>query len=470
MNVINENVIQTILSRDRDREAAEAEAAAAAKAEEEDVSSIQIVDWRVDGMNEKSIISYASELSRLVVRYRYHYRCGGAKGAKKGGQDGDGAGAGAVSREKIFIIKDPTKAPLYAYVKNFGWYDNEVTMYDRVFPQMLQQLAPELDHDEHSYEYEYFTPRQYYFDDETQLLVLQDLSQSGYKCADRVQKLDLEHCIYAVRSLAKLHALSVKLETTVGLPESVKRNAIFSADRASDLTAILAQGIATFTDCVPQHLKQLYPNVIADFTQLSAEKLIRANDDCWRNTRFRVLNHGDFNVNNIMYKYDESLGLVKNVKLIDFQLSHWNGPANDLLFFTITSMRFDVYRKHLASLLQIYSDTANKILRRLGCPVSSYENVSVSRLLDDIDTLYPYALYVLSCVLPFIMFDPQDPNANPIDAKSLIKDDQIDFSDRKDALYRKSYQETMIRWLQHFAQKGTLRTDTDTDTDTDEEK
>lgn len=468
MNVINENVIQTILSRDRNREAAEAE----------DVSSIQIVDWHVEGMNEKSIISYASEVSRLVVRYR----CGGATGAKgaKTGQDEDededgaGAGAGAdadadaVWREKIFIIKDPTKAPLYAYVKNFGWYDNEVTMYDRVFPQMLQQLALGLDQDEYEYEYEYFTPRQYYFDDETQLLVLQDLSQSGYKCADRVQKLDLEHCIYAVRSLAKLHALSVKLESTVGLPESVKRNAIFSADRASDLTAILARGIATFIDCVPQHVKQLYPNVIADFTQLSAEKLIRANDDCSRSTRFQVLNHGDFNVNNIMYKYeyDEAFGLVKSVKLIDFQLSHWNGPANDLLFFTITSMRFDVYRKHFASLLQIYSDTANKILRRLGCPVSSY-NVSVNALLDDLDTLYPYALYVLSCVLPFIMFDPQD----PIDTKSLIKHDQIDVSDRKDALYRKSYQETMIRWLQHFAaQKGTLRTDTDTDTDTDEEK
>ncbi|XP_065199884.1 uncharacterized protein LOC135831381 [Planococcus citri] len=398
MNLFHENVIQTILTSEHPN----------------NVSSIRILDWKIDGMTGKCIITYASVLSRLIIRYQLEIE------------------KNAPWMEKIFIIKDPTKAPIYNYIKIMGWYDNEVMMYNEVLPKMFTFIEDEC-----------FAPRLHYFNDEM-LLVLEDLSETGYKCGSHARKLDFEHCIHALRSLAKFHALSVKLESTLGLPELVKRNALFNTTRVRDLAIAIAKRIPPFIDSIPQHIKHLYPNMITQFRNLSAENLIdiKNSSSCYK---FNVLNHGDFSINNIMYNYD-AFGTVRHVKIIDFQLSHWSSPANDLLFFTITSMKFEVYQKYFPVLLKIYLDTLRKILCQLGCPTPAYD---VQSLLDDMDTLYPYALYILSCVMPFIMIDPNDPH----DAESVIKDGMIDFSNGKNVLSRKNYQETMIRWLEHFAKK-----------------
>ena len=46
---------------------------------------------------------------------------------------------------------------------------------------------------------------------EPTILIIEDLAPLGYRMADRHSGLDIEHCLLAIRGLAKFHASSVKL-------------------------------------------------------------------------------------------------------------------------------------------------------------------------------------------------------------------------------------------------------------------
>lgn len=53
------------------------------------------------------------------------------------------------------------------------------------------------------------------------LMVLEDLAPFGYRMADRMAGLDMDHTLMAVRSLAKFHAASVVLCEKVSKSEKI---------------------------------------------------------------------------------------------------------------------------------------------------------------------------------------------------------------------------------------------------------
>jgi thiamine kinase-like enzyme len=52
---------------------------------------------------------------------------------------------------------------------------------------------------------------------------------------------------------------------------------------------------------------------------------------------FNVFNHNDVWINNLMYKYENAR--VKDVLLLDYQLSCWGSPAIDLNYFLYGSVK-----------------------------------------------------------------------------------------------------------------------------------
>lgn len=75
---------------------------------------------------------------------------------------------------------------------------------------------------------------------------------------------------------------------------------------------------------------------------------------------FKVLNHGDDWLNNMMFKGTE------DVKLIDFQLSFWGSPANDLIYFFVSSVADDIKTQTYDDLLEIYHSELEKTLQALN--------------------------------------------------------------------------------------------------------
>lgn len=70
---------------------------------------------------------------------------------------------------------------------------------------------------------------------------------------------------------------------------------------------------------------------------------------------FKVLNHGDCWVNNMLFKYER--GQPVDVIFIDFQLSFYSSPGIDLNYFFHTSAQNEVRNTKLRSLINIYYNT-----------------------------------------------------------------------------------------------------------------
>lgn len=68
---------------------------------------------------------------------------------------------------------------------------------------------------------------------------------------------------------------------------------------------------------------------------------------------FNVLNHGDLWVNNIMFQYKED-GSLKETYFIDFQMGRYGSPAQDLLYFLLSSTNLDIKLKHFDYFISFY--------------------------------------------------------------------------------------------------------------------
>jgi thiamine kinase-like enzyme len=79
---------------------------------------------------------------------------------------------------------------------------------------------------------------------------------------------------------------------------------------------------------------------------------------------FRVLNHGDDWLNNIMLKSDENGNWI-DAKLIDFQMSFMGSPASDLWYFLVSSIADDVKVEHFDALLFFYHNELVDSLNQL---------------------------------------------------------------------------------------------------------
>jgi thiamine kinase-like enzyme len=78
----------------------------------------------------------------------------------------------------------------------------------------------------------------------------------------------------------------------------------------------------------------------------------------------KVLNHGDDWINNMMFKYGDD-GQVLDIKFIDFQMSFWGSPANDLIYFFVSSVADDVKVAYFDDLIQFYYNELVDSLKKL---------------------------------------------------------------------------------------------------------
>lgn len=79
---------------------------------------------------------------------------------------------------------------------------------------------------------------------------------------------------------------------------------------------------------------------------------------------FRILNHGDMWLNNMMFKFDEENN-ADEVALIDYQMSFWASPATDLLYFLLSSVADDIKVDHFDDFIDHYQEQLSESLKKL---------------------------------------------------------------------------------------------------------
>ncbi|XP_065224988.1 uncharacterized protein LOC135848852 [Planococcus citri] len=405
MNIINDSIVSKLLPF--------------VDAQNEGTSSIRLLGWTLDENLFKSGDIYTSQLCRLWLTYEHQ----GARSSRS------------------FFVKIPINSPAFEIFKTMGSYDEEIIVYTKILPAIYQ------------FEKEHFTPRLYYSDEQNKTLVLEDLSQSGFKCIARRDQLDFEHCYHALRSLAKLHGLSAVVGNKN--PE-ILHWMKYQPEKSGDpeFHKSVMDRIPMYIDSLSEDIKQKYPDQVLALRNLSWSDVV---EDYLRTGphNFCVFGHGDFWTNNIMFKYnDTSNAIVQNVRLIDFQFGHWGNPAVDIIHFAITSMRFEVYQEYFNELLRVYVDTLNEILVKYDCPTYSME-----LLLRDIAERYRYACLVFTCILPVnLAVSDERGNVEKGDSSEQQAPDDAWTKALKRSYKEQLYIDVSTKWLLHFIDRGFLHT------------
>lgn len=148
------------------------------------------------------------------------------------------------------------------------------------------------------------------------IIVLEDLSNQGFKNVPLLDTFSLEQCKKAIDSLAKLHAASIiyELKHNCKIDELIpilKKETVFSKDENNPSRKSIFNGINAL-----RALKDIYlPNYPKCLTNEIFDYMIKLVDNIGPFSDFlNVFSHSDLWENNIMFSYDKEQK-VKNVVL-----------------------------------------------------------------------------------------------------------------------------------------------------------
>ncbi|XP_018370668.1 PREDICTED: uncharacterized protein LOC108766097 [Trachymyrmex cornetzi] len=197
------------------------------------------------------------------------------------------------------------------------------------------------------------------------LLVIEDLASLGFRMADRLSGLDLDHSILAIRGLARFHATSVALCEKEPKQKEMYLKGIINSQHPPEMKDIFIKSTKALADEIvnwPEVKK--YSEKIAKLSDHIYQIGVNAFKVC--EDEFNVINHGDCHVNNMLFRYDNN-GKPTDQIFVDFQLCVYASPALDLLYFLNSSISFDVIENKRDILLNEYLCTLSKIMKQLNC-------------------------------------------------------------------------------------------------------
>ncbi|KAF5301321.1 hypothetical protein FQA39_LY10719 [Lamprigera yunnana] len=228
------------------------------------------------------------------------------------------------------------------------------------------------------------------------IIMLEDLSELGYKTVNRLEGLDLDHCLCAIERIAYMHASSMILYEKN--PESYKNfyKGLFSKNELT--TAWIKRALEGLIEATANwkgfekystKLK-LIQDKVCERAASSLEREIGG---------FNVLNHGDCWITNFLFSYSDT-GDILDCKLIDYQMAIYSSPGTDLQYFWATSPHIEIRHQHLDTILDHYYYKFSNTLRKLN--YSSEKIPSKSQLLDEWKFRAFYGLVSATVVLPLV--------------------------------------------------------------------
>lgn len=141
-------------------------------------ASTELLHWRVESDSPESQRHFLSQTSRLFLT------CGNAQEVQK----------------HVFFVKCPHDSSKYEQYQVGPVVEKEFEMYKNILP-ILKKSSP----------FELSFPECYYVHEDGSF-ILEDLQQMGFQSFNKGHYLDLEHATFALKALAKFHAVSVKVD------------------------------------------------------------------------------------------------------------------------------------------------------------------------------------------------------------------------------------------------------------------
>ncbi|XP_075226749.1 uncharacterized protein LOC142327508 isoform X2 [Lycorma delicatula] len=268
---------------------------------------------------------------------------------------------------------------LKQFVFDNGMLMKEIKMYTTIFPIFTEILG------------KYIAPK-HLESQEKEVLILEDLTMDGFKVSNRIEKLDLEHCIHAIEVLADFHGASYIMNKKYPcIIHHVKKevqyheNNLFQKDFVINCFNMVSNEIKTWPgfEKYSTKLRECSENIWNDTC-----KVLLPNEE-----HIMVLNHGDFWTNNILFKYEND-NKIKDVKLVDFQFCRWSTVAIDLQIFFMTSVR---EKRYLPSVIESYTARLNKYIHP--------QYITAEVVTKELQRTECYGLLLSVCILPMVLLN-----------------------------------------------------------------
>jgi len=194
---------------------------------------------------------------------------------------------------------------------------------------------------------------------------MEDLGVHGFKNANRLEGLDMEHTKSVLEKLAKLHAASVRRVELKGPYPEIFTEGIFSEKSREVFETMSKKSNDMMLECFKEYEdNEEYADKLPRLVETLVDKSISLAEIDHK--EFNVLNHGDSWLNNLMFQYDSS-GKLKETLLVDFQVSKYGSPVNDLYYFLISSTQLDIKVEQFDYFIRYYYDHLVKNLTLLNC-------------------------------------------------------------------------------------------------------
>ncbi|KAJ8874416.1 hypothetical protein PR048_025265 [Dryococelus australis] len=273
--------------------------------------------------------------------------------------------------------------------------------------------------------------------DATSVILQENLKAKGFETGDRLTGLNLEHCKLVVDKLARFHATTVSIK--LKKPEEFKKTVLRAA---TDLimTEDELNGVKPLEN-IPEY--ETMNERINTAILKSWELFAKINSEPPREP-FATIAHLDLWTNNIMFQYESSSSKVspKTLRFIDFQITQYDSPVRDLLFFLYTSAHLDVLSEHYDYLTRLYYDSFVDSLRMLDCETSPF---SFDEFLKEIEYASSVEFVHIAFMLPFITISSED----AINTADMTHEDI-----KSPPKYGESYIPRARKFIQDFASRN----------------
>ncbi|KAJ8874414.1 hypothetical protein PR048_025263 [Dryococelus australis] len=202
--------------------------------------------------------------------------------------------------------------------------------------------------------------------DKTSVILQENLKAQGFECGDRFVGLNLAHCKLVVDKLARFHATAVAMK--IKKPEEFKKTVLRAATHLNLEVDEFVSWKSLENISEYEELKERINNAIQKGVEHynSSSGLPREP--------FSTIAHLDLWTNNIMFQYesDSSKDNPKDLRFIDFQVTEYDSPARDLLFFIYSSAQLEVLSEHYDYLVRLYHDNFVDCLKILHCDTTPF--------------------------------------------------------------------------------------------------
>ncbi|XP_044739242.1 uncharacterized protein LOC123300691 [Chrysoperla carnea] len=221
---------------------------------------------------------------------------------------------------------------------------------------------------------------------DNKLIVLEDLSERGFKVAD-LEEYDLNHCYVGLKALASFHAFSFKFLHDKRLENNeysiLKEYPYFFMENLFSNETELGRKFVKATkggmNCIIEQMQ------LKNFEQVQMklnEIFDRMPDEIKpKENKYHVISHGDLWANNIMFSHENNV--PKQCCMVDYQILRYLPPTVDLQFFLSVNSPPSLRAKHFRELLEYYYQQLSQELNVFGL---------------DSNEIYPKEIFEQSCI------------------------------------------------------------------------